>query len=116
MNQINILLSIKFLILTSLIDRSWAFDGESFGYVHNVTSMERFHGARHGKENSLVPIRSLPSEEWEVIKARCIARGHKWFRLQQQSHHFDYSAMVSSDKDNTDFAHVCLLSFGPDHC
>ena len=117
MNQMHILSSIRLLVLTSLTDRSWDFDAESFGFVHRVTTITRFHGARHGKELHLVPVRSLPSAEWVAIKAECIARGHKWFELQQQFHHFNYSAMVSSNQDNTDIAHVCqLFSFWSAHC
>ena len=55
MNQINILSSIRLLAPTSLTDRSWDFDAESFGYVHYVTPITRFHGDRHGKELPLYP-------------------------------------------------------------
>ncbi|KAL6714398.1 hypothetical protein ACLMJK_007821 [Lecanora helva] len=74
--------------------KAWDYDANAFGFKHSKTRISRFHGAQHGTQLKLVPARSLPSAEWESIKADCISRGHIWFQLQAGNHHFNYGAMA----------------------
>ena len=73
-------------------------------------TITKFHGAQHGIELPLVPVRALPVDEWEAIRTKCIDRGHERFRIQQKHHHFEYSAMVSGRDVKEDDIHVCDLA------